>query len=165
MNQQNLLLSILNPTEIPSERHDCASVWKGKSYQAKIGALWDLSYITDDDDYGRLAVLQANLVPVLIHLLDSPCAHMMTPALLTLRNLVFGNIEHTNAVLDAGLIPKISALLHSSNVSLDKLAKSHFDLKPICYNISYSPIRARHKKLHVRSSAILQTEQSITSPR
>ena len=96
-----------------------ASILEGENEEAKIDALWALSYISDGDDNCKSAVLQAHMAHILVHFLDSPCARTVAPALLTLDNIVSGNAEHTDAILDAGLIPKISSLLRSSNVSPD----------------------------------------------
>jgi hypothetical protein len=96
-----------------------ASILEGENEELKIDALWALSYISDGDDNCISAVLEAKLAPILVHLLDSFCARTVAPALLTVGNIVSGNLEHTNIVLDEGLIPKISSLLLSSNVSPD----------------------------------------------
>ena len=69
----------------------------------------------------RLAVLQRTMVHFVIHVRNSNCTHTIAPALFTCRNIVSGDVEHVDTVLDVGLIANSSALLHSSNGSLDEI--------------------------------------------
>ena len=95
-----------------------ASILSNNSGDAKVDALWALSYISDGQDERIQAVVNSGIAPILIDLLSSDESSIITPALRTVGNIVSGNDEQTQAILDAGLIAKMPVLLQSSKVRL-----------------------------------------------
>lgn len=93
-----------------------AEILKGDNVNAKVDALWALSYISDGDDECIQTVLNAGVASALIEILDGDAANMITPALRTVGNIVSGNDEQTQAILDAGFIHRAKPLLNNPKV-------------------------------------------------
>ena len=90
-----------------------AKVLEGDKPSARIDALWALSYISDGADERIQSVVEVHgLLDSLIKILDGDSA-LVVPALRTAGNIVSGSDTQTQAVLDAGLMEKMLALLNS----------------------------------------------------
>jgi len=88
-----------------------------------IDATWALSYISDGTDSNIQAVIDSNVVPRLIQLLEQHFPHnVQTPALRTLGNIVTGNDQQTSYCLEKGILPALKPLLGSSKKNIRKEA-------------------------------------------
>jgi importin subunit alpha-6/7 len=84
-----------------------------------IDAAWALSYLTDGDEDSRIApVVALDVLPALVDMLSSSAVAgvstattLVVPALRAIGNIVSGNDQQTQAVLDAGALPALSPLL------------------------------------------------------
>lgn len=98
-----------------------AQILKGDNTDAKVDALWALSYISDGDDDRIQAVLNSGVAQTLVEILGESSSNMVTPALRTVGNIVSGNDEQTQAIIDAGLLSQVKTLLSNPKVSLELL--------------------------------------------
>ncbi|MGH0163118.1 UNVERIFIED_CONTAM: hypothetical protein FKN15_044637 [Acipenser sinensis] len=78
-------------------------------------AVWFLSNITAGNQQQVQAVIDANLVPMIIHLLDKE-------AVWFLSNITAGNQQQVQAVIDANLVPMIIHLLDKGDFGTQKEA-------------------------------------------
>lgn len=88
-------------------------------------ACWSLSYLSDapPDHLERLNdVIKANVVPSLIKLTSNRSSTVQTPALRAIGNIVTGDEQQTQVVIDAGGLPAMKNLLGDPRVSLQKEA-------------------------------------------
>ena len=88
-------------------------------------ACWALSYLSDapPDHLERLNdVIKANVVHALIKLTYFLSSSVQTPALRAIGNIVTGNEEQTQIVIDAGGLPAMKNLLNDPRISLQKEA-------------------------------------------
>ena len=94
-----------------------------KPAEVKSDALWALSYISDGDDDRIQAVLDADptLASVLMGMLTDDST-LATPALRTVGNIVSGNDDQTQAIVEAGFMDRINVLLHAPKRMLRKEA-------------------------------------------
>lgn len=65
-------------------------------------------------------MVEAGVIPDLVRLLGSAHSNVVTPALRTLGNLVSGDDEQTQAVLDAGALIYMPALLRNAKKNVRK---------------------------------------------
>ena len=72
--------------------------------EAMVDATWSLSYLSDGDDSRIAAVVNLNVIPVLIQMLSSARVGGIIPALRCLGNIVSGNDTQTQAVVDGGIL-------------------------------------------------------------
>lgn len=94
-----------------------AIVHEKSSDEARTDALWALSYLSDGEDFRIQAVVDSGqVVPHAMNALRCEKASLMAPALRILGNIVTGNAEQTQAVLDAGILGIVPKLLENSRV-------------------------------------------------
>ena len=100
-------LKLVQPT-IPA----LAALLKVKDIEVLADACWALSYISDGDNERVAAVLNGgNTAESLTALLSHKECAVVTPALVTIGNLVSGNDEQTQKVLDSNVLPGLFKLL------------------------------------------------------
>lgn len=88
---------------------------------ARVDALWALSYLSDGDDYRIQAIVECDgVISNVMTALTSGKSSMMAPALRILGNIVTGNAEQTQAVLDAGILTLAPKLLENPKSSIRK---------------------------------------------
>eukprot|EP01041_Mallomonas_annulata_P011890 gene11890-24914_t len=87
-----------------------------------VDAAWALSYISDGDNDRIQAVVDHNVVPVLVNMLQSTRAQTVVPALRTLGNIVTGNDMQTQAVVNANVLPALVGLLCHTKKNVRKEA-------------------------------------------
>lgn len=97
-----------------------ASVLKGDNADAKVDALWALSYLSDGDDERITAIMSSGVTEFLVQLIATEGTNMMTPALRILGNFVSGNDMHTQAVIDAGFFTHADMLLNHPKKNVRK---------------------------------------------
>ncbi|XP_069171373.1 importin subunit alpha-1-like [Procambarus clarkii] len=91
--------------------------------EVNIDALWAASYIAETDDEGLQEVVSApGAVASIVRHLSCSDKHMVTPALRAVGNIVAGNDEHTDAVVDAGALPILTHLLRTGRQNIKKEA-------------------------------------------
>ena len=87
------------------------------SDEARTDALWALSYLSDGEDFRIQAIVESGqVVPHAMTALKCEKASLMAPALRILGNIVTGNAEQTQVVLDAGILEIVPSLLENSRV-------------------------------------------------
>lgn len=86
-------------------------ILNGDNEDAKVDALWALSYISDGEEDHVDAVLRSNVAKMLVEIVGVD-SKMLTPALRTVGNIVTGNDKQTQAMIDAGLLLKMRFLLN-----------------------------------------------------
>ncbi|KAL1225180.1 Importin subunit alpha-3 [Cardamine amara subsp. amara] len=91
-------------------------------------ACWALSYLSDNSNDKIQAVIQAGVVPRLIELLAHSSPSVLIPALRTIGNIVTGDDQQTQMVLDHQALPSLLALLTNTNKKSIK--------KEACWTIS-----------------------------
>lgn len=98
-----------------------------------VDACWAFSYITDSADHHIGEVINSGAVATLIRLLEYPnllfslfCSHksstVQTPALRSMGNVVTGDDDITQVVVDMGLLVPLKNLLSSQRANLKKEA-------------------------------------------
>jgi importin subunit alpha-1 len=88
--------------------------------EAVVDATWALSYISDGDDRRIQSVINLQVIPSLIKMIESGNASLIVPSLRTIGNIVSGNDKQTQAVIDQGVLPALSHLLHNAKKSIRK---------------------------------------------
>lgn len=74
-------------------------------------ACWAASYLSQGDNTRIQAILNHNMVNQLVILLKHPKSRIQSPALKTVGNIVTGDDQQTQAVVDAGALPILKHLL------------------------------------------------------
>ncbi|CAD8136216.1 unnamed protein product [Paramecium pentaurelia] len=74
-------------------------------------ACWAMSYLSDGDNSRLQTVIDSQVVPTLIKLLDHSSLQLVIPTLRILGNVVTGDEQQTTYVLNQGLLNKILKLL------------------------------------------------------
>mmetsp|Transcript_30994 Transcript_30994/g.54385 ORF Transcript_30994/g.54385 Transcript_30994/m.54385 type:complete len:312 (+) Transcript_30994:723-1658(+) len=86
-----------------------------------IDAIWAFSYLTDAaNDRIDMILQQKDVVVSLVKHLKSRSSTLVAPALRVLGNIVTGDDEQTQAVMDAGILPQLLPLLQHPKKSLRK---------------------------------------------
>lgn len=85
-------------------------------------ALWTLSFISDGKDKRQRAVVEHNVSHRLVTLLGSNELHYLLPSLRVVGNLLSGENDTTQVVIDAGVIPALKKLLYHEKHSIRKEA-------------------------------------------
>jgi len=81
---------------------------------------WALSYLSDGDNNRIQTVMEANVAPRLISLLESGPTAVKTPIVRTLGNFVSGEDHQTQGVIDAGVLDKVGPLLEHARRNIRK---------------------------------------------
>ncbi|CAF1920745.1 unnamed protein product [Brassica napus] len=74
-------------------------------------ACWSLSFMSDGGEEEILSVIEAGVVPRVVELLRHPCPSVVSPALRTIGNIVSGNTQQTQRVINCGALPILVKLL------------------------------------------------------
>ena len=69
-------------------------------------------------------MVDAQVIPHLVRLLDSGELQVMTPSLRTLGNMVTGNDTQTDAVLQHNAVPVFAKLLQHPKMNIVKVARA-----------------------------------------
>ncbi|CAD8048029.1 unnamed protein product [Paramecium sonneborni] len=85
-------------------------------------ACWALSYLSDGDNSRLQTVIDSQVVPTLIKLLDHSSLQLVIPTLRILGNVVTGDENQTTYVLSQGLLSKIPKLLSHDKKALRREA-------------------------------------------
>ncbi|GJS72906.1 importin subunit alpha-2-like protein, partial [Tanacetum coccineum] len=86
-------------------------------------ACWALSYLSDMVTNDKIqAVIDANICPRLVELLNHHSPSVLIPALRTVGNLVTGNEMQTQYIIDQQVLPCLLKLLSNGNKSIKKEA-------------------------------------------
>lgn len=88
-----------------------ANILRGTNDEAKQDALWCLSYISDGTDDNIQTVLNTGIVGTIVGMLSDE-SNVVTPALRTVGNIVSGNDDQTQAIIDADLMSHMKYLLN-----------------------------------------------------
>ncbi|KAL7058649.1 hypothetical protein AAHC03_013139 [Spirometra sp. Aus1] len=91
-----------------------------QSVDVVIDAAWALSYASDSANDFINDILASNCVPPLIKLLGSGTPGLISPALRAIGNLVLGDDDQTQAIVDAGVLAYMPNLLNSDRSSIIK---------------------------------------------
>lgn len=92
-----------------------------KDDQIVTDALWAISYITDGSNDRIQTVIDANLLPNLVSILDRCSLNpdkeltLMSPCIRSLGNIVTGNDEQTQACIDQGVLHPFQRILVNCN--------------------------------------------------
>ena len=78
-------------------------------------ACWALSYMSDGSNDKIQAILDAGVGQQLIELLSHPATSVHTPALRTVGNIVTGDDQQTQSMVDGGALQRFVGLLASNN--------------------------------------------------
>jgi len=82
-----------------------------KNNEILVDVCWSLSYLSDGDEQRIQAVMENNVAPIMVQLLDAGAPSLINPIIRTLGNFVSGSDAQTQAVVDCGIIAKTPALL------------------------------------------------------
>ena len=82
--------------------------------ETMIDACWACSYLSDGEDKRIKAVVDQNIIPSLITMLQSGSHAQIIPALRTIGNIVSGSDKQTQAVVDSGFLAACVPLLGKS---------------------------------------------------
>ncbi|CAD8174198.1 unnamed protein product [Paramecium pentaurelia] len=111
-------------------------------------ACWALSYLSDGDNSRLQTVIDSQVVPTLIKLLDHSSLQLVIPTLRILGNVVTGDETQTTYVLNQGLLLKIPKLLSHDKKAIRREA---------CWTISNITAGSINQVSQVvRDSAILE---------
>ncbi|CAD8065921.1 unnamed protein product [Paramecium sonneborni] len=111
-------------------------------------ACWALSYLSDGDNSRLQTVIDSQVVPTLIRLLDHSSLQLVIPTLRILGNVVTGDEVQTTYVLNQGLLQKIPKLLSHDKKAIRREA---------CWTISNITAGSSNQVSQViRDSAILE---------
>ncbi|KAF7990590.1 hypothetical protein HCN44_000395 [Aphidius gifuensis] len=83
---------------------------------------WALSYLSDGTNDKIQTIVDAGVVPKLVHLLRSQEYLVLTPALRTVGNIVTGNDTQTDAIIQAGGLDALRGLLVNGRSNIVKEA-------------------------------------------
>lgn len=78
-------------------------------------ACWALSYLSDGTNDKIQAILDVGIAGRLIDLLAHPNPSVQTPALRTVGNIVTGDDNQTQAMIDGGALPRFHGMLEKHN--------------------------------------------------
>jgi len=90
-------------------------------------ALWALSYITDGDNERIEEVLKFPVAEIVVPLLLHKLSTVYAPALRVVGNISTGEDRHTQAILDAGVIPRLRVLLEGNSKGI---------IREVCWALS-----------------------------
>ena len=85
-----------------------------------VDATWALSYISDGDNNRIQEVVNLNLIPSFVKMLNSDITQIIVPALRTLGNIVSGSDSQTQTVVEANVLPALVTLLSHSKKNIRK---------------------------------------------
>ena len=87
-------------------------------------ACWALSYLTDGTNEKIQEVVESGVVPNMVKLLCSGTLSVVTPSLRSLGNIVTGSDTQTDAVVNAGALPKFGELLRHPKMNIGSFFES-----------------------------------------
>ena len=106
-----------------------AELIKSSDTQVVTDACWALSYISDGDNVRIQAILDAGVCERIVVNLMHQSTSVQTPALRVVGNIVTGDDQQTQMVIDQHVLPRLKFLLDSPNIK--KAMK-----KEVCWTIS-----------------------------
>jgi importin subunit alpha-1 len=90
------------------------SIYKlDQDYEFLVDACWVLSYITEHHKKSVKKILDTNIMPKLLSFLNYPVVYIQLPILRIVGNIVTGNANQTQMIVDAGVLKYLkNTLLH-----------------------------------------------------
>jgi importin subunit alpha-6/7 len=85
--------------------------------EIKVDAVWALAYISDGNNERIQMAMDTDVTSKLVEFLAVPSSNLLTPTVRCLGNFVSGSDHQTQAVLNAGLLQHLNALLDNPRVS------------------------------------------------
>lgn len=91
-----------------------------KDFEFLVDACWILSYMTEHHKKTVKKILGTNVLPKLLSFLDYPMVYIQLPCLRIIGNIVSGNANQTQIVLDAGVLQYLKKTIFNEKRSIRK---------------------------------------------
>jgi importin subunit alpha-1 len=97
------------------------SVYKlDKDYEFLVDACWILSYMTEHHKKSIRKILDLNVMSKILTFLDYPMVYIQLPCLRIIGNIVSGNAQQTQSIIDAGVLNYLKKTIFHEKRSIRK---------------------------------------------